>query len=109
VVAGALVFRGWSEGFDSNLDAQGQTGKDGKAYQTFGKVGYISKGIAIAIVGVLFLYAAITHDPQKSGGLDEALHKLLQQPFGAPVLVLIAIGFACFGLFCFAWARHLDR
>jgi len=109
VVAGALVFRGWSEGFDSNLDAQGQTGKDGKAYLTFGKVGYISKGIAIAIVGVLFLYAAITHDPQKSGGLDEALHKLLQQPFGAPVLVLIAIGFACFGLFCFAWARHLDR
>jgi len=58
---------------------------------------------------VLFLYAAVTHDPQKSGGLDEALHKLLQQPFGAPVLVLIAMGFACFGLFCFAWARHLDR
>jgi hypothetical protein len=25
------------------------------------------------------------------------------------VLVLIAIGFASYGLFCFAWARHLDR
>ena len=31
------------------------------------------------------------------------------QPFGAPLLVVIALGFACYGLFCFAWARHLDR
>jgi hypothetical protein len=58
---------------------------------------------------VLFLYAAITHDPQKSGGLDEALRELLQKPFGAPLLVAVALGFACYGLFCFAWARHLDR
>ena len=61
------------------------------------------------IVGVLFLYAAVTHDPDKSAGLDQALHKLLQQPFGSPVLVLVALGFACYGLFAFAWARHLDR
>ena len=54
---------------------------------SFGKVGYIAKGVALAVVGVLFLYAAFTHDPQKSGGLDLALHKVLQQPFGGPVLV----------------------
>ena len=30
--------------------------------------------------------------PQKSGGLDQALHKVLQQPFGAPLLVVIAVG-----------------
>ncbi len=33
---------------------------------------------------LLFLYAAVTHDSSKSGGLDQALHKVLQQPFGAP-------------------------
>jgi hypothetical protein len=109
VVAGFLVYKGWSEGFRSKLDPEGRTGKDGSAYVTFGKVGYLGKAIAIALVGLLFLYAAFTHDAQKSGGLDEALHRLLQQPFGAPVLVLIAIGFASYGLFCFAWARHLDR
>ena len=37
---------------------------------SFGKVGYIAKGVALAVIGVLFLYAAFTHDPQKSGGLD---------------------------------------
>lgn len=109
VVAGFLAHRGWTEKFRSKLDFDGKTGKDGSAYVTFGKAGYLGKSVAIAIVGALFLYAAFTHDPQKSGGLDEALHRLLQQPFGAPVLVLIAVGFACYGLFCFAWARHLER
>jgi hypothetical protein len=109
VVAGFLAYRGWAEKFRSKLESEGKTGKDGSAYVTFGKVGYIGKAIAIAIVGVLFLYAAFTHDPRKSGGLDEALHRLLQQPFGTLVLVLIALGFACYGLFCFAWAKHLDR
>jgi len=109
VVGGFLVHRGWTEKFRSKLDLKGQTGQDGRAYIWFGKAGYVSKGVAIAIVGLLFLYAALTHDPHKSGGLDVALHKVLQQPFGGPVLFVIALGFACYGLFCFAWARHLDR
>jgi type IV secretory pathway VirB2 component (pilin) len=109
VVAGFLAFRGLSEGFRSKLDSGGQTGKDGRAYVVFGKIGYVAKAVALAIVGVLFLYAAVTHDPDKSAGLDQALHKLLQQPFGSPLLVLVALGFACYGLFAFAWARHLDR
>ena len=109
VVAGFLVYRGLAEEFRDKLDVRGTVGKDGKAYVLLGKIGYVSKGLAIAVVGGLFIYAAFTHDPEKSGGLDQALRKVLQQPFGAPVLVVIALGFACYGAFCFAWARHLDR
>ena len=108
-VAGFLAYRGWKEKFRSKLSAEGKTGQEGRAYIIFGKVGYLAKAVALAIVGVLFLYAAFTHDAKKSGGLDVALHKVLQQPYGAPVLVVIALGFGCYGLFCFAWARHLDR
>ena len=53
----------------------------------FGKVGYIGKGIAIAIVGGLILYGGITHDASKSGNLDQALHKVLTYPFGQFLLV----------------------
>jgi type IV secretory pathway VirB2 component (pilin) len=108
-VAGFLVWQGWSEKFRKRLTGQGQTGKDGSAYVLLGKVGYVAKGVALAIVGLLFVYAALTHDPDKSGGLDQALHKLLQQPFGPVALVAVAVGFGCYGLFCFAWARHLER
>jgi hypothetical protein len=109
VVAGFLAYRGWKEKFRSKLELEGRTGKDGRAYILLGKLGYISKGVALAVVGLLFLYAAFTHDPKKSAGLDQSLRKVLEQPFGAPILMVIAVGFACYGLFCFAWARHLDR
>jgi hypothetical protein len=105
----SLVYRGWTEKFREHLDAQGQSGKDGSAYVTLGKVGYIAKGVSIALVGALFGYAAITHDPKKSGGLDQALQTVLEQPFGQVLLIAIGLGIAAYGIFCFARARHLSR
>jgi hypothetical protein len=105
---GYLVYRGWAEKFLKHLDAEGRSGDAGRAYKLFGKVGYIAKGVAIAVIGVLFVYAAIDHSAKKSGGLDQALHKVLQQPFGPVLLFVISVGIGCYGLFCFARARHLS-
>ncbi|MGA8210579.1 MAG: DUF1206 domain-containing protein [Nocardioidaceae bacterium] len=109
VVAGFLGYRGWTEKFRSKLQSEGQSGREGRTYVLVGKVGYLAKAVAFTIVGLLFVWAAVTHDPQKSGGLDQALRELLQQPFGAVLLVVVGLGLACYGAFCFAWARHLDR
>jgi hypothetical protein len=109
LVAVAHVHKGLSEGFRKRLRAEGNTGDTGRLYTVLGKVGYVSKGGALAVVAVLFGYAAWTHDPDRSGGLDQALETVLEQPFGAPLLLVIAAGLASYGLFCFAWARHLDR
>jgi hypothetical protein len=103
-----LAYRGWSEKFLEHLDPEGRSGESGKAYKLFGKLGYIAKGIAIGVIGVLFIYAAIDHSAKKSGGLDQALHKVLQQPFGPVLLFAISVGIGCYGLFCFARARHLS-
>ena len=108
VVAGFLVHRGVTDGFLKKLDGGGRSGKDGTAYTWAGRIGYVAKGVALGVVGVLFGYAAITHQSKKGGGLDQALHKVLEQPFGPVVLVAIGLGFACYGVFCFAWARHFD-
>lgn len=105
----AQIWRAWTEKFREHLSAEGKSGEAGKAYIMFGKVGYVAKGVAIGVVGGLFVYAAVTHDPKKSGGLDQALHKVLQQPFGQFLLIAIGVGIACYGLFCFARARHLSR
>lgn len=108
-VAIAFLFLGWTERFREHLGPGGTVGKDGSAYVIFGKVGYLAKGISFAVVAGLFLWAAWSHDPEKSGGLDQALSQVLRQPFGPLLLGLIAAGIACYGLFCFAWAKHLDR
>lgn len=103
-----LVYRGFSEDFREQLDVRGHTGGSGSAYVKLGKVGHVAKGLAFFVVGGLFLWAAWTHDPRKSGGLDQALHELLRQPFGAAIIVALGVGFACYGLYAYAWARHLD-
>jgi Domain of Unknown Function (DUF1206) len=104
-----LVWQGLSEKHAEELAAEGRSGQAGSAYLLLGKVGYVAKGIAIGLVGGLFCYAAVTHDPKKSGGLDTALQEVLRQPFGQVLLSAIGVGLICFGLFCFARARHLSR
>jgi hypothetical protein len=103
-----LVRKAWTEGFAKQLDAEGRSGSTGRALLVFGKAGYTAKGVAFAVVGALFVWAAASQDPRKSGGLDQALHKVLQQPFGPVLLVAIALGLACFGIFCFARSWHFS-
>ncbi|HEX4472820.1 MAG TPA: DUF1206 domain-containing protein [Nocardioides sp.] len=103
-----LAYRGWSEKFLKHLDPDGRSGEAGRAYRLFGKLGYLAKGIAIGVIGVLFCFAAVDHSAQKSGGLDQALHKVLHQPFGPVLLFAISVGIGCYGLFCLARARHLS-
>ncbi len=71
-----------------------------------GRLGYAAKGIAFAIAGGLFAWAAIDYDPSKAGGLDTAMRTLKDQPFGDVLLTMMAIGFACFGVYCFVWSRN---
>ncbi len=105
----AFAVRAWTEKFAKHLDAEGRSGSAGTAYLWFGKAGYAAKGVALGVVGSLFVYAAATHDADESGGLDQALREVLDKPFGPVLLFVIAVGIGCYGLFCFARARHLSR
>lgn len=71
-----------------------------------GVAGYVAKGLTFVVVGALFCFAGLTVDPEKAGGMDDALRTLREQPFGPYLLTAVAAGIACFGLFCLVWARH---
>lgn len=107
VVAVLHVYRGISESFTHDLEGSATSGTSGSAVVTVGKIGYVSKGVAIGVVGVLFGWSAISYDPDKAGGLDDALQTVRDQPYGPYLLTLVALGLAAFGLFCFAWARYV--
>jgi hypothetical protein len=94
--------------FTKHLSARVKQGSSGNAIVRAGQVGYIAKGVSLGIVGSLFIWAALSYDPKKAGGLDAALKTLRDQTFGPWLLSLVAIGLACFGVYCFAWARSPD-
>ncbi|MDY0908576.1 DUF1206 domain-containing protein [Microbacterium sp. CFBP9034] len=100
----AFVVRGFTRGFEKHLRAPSGTVR--KGIVTFGVVGYVAKGVAIAVTGVLFIVAALTHDPESAGGLDAALHALAELPFGPVILWVVGAGLVLYGLFCFARARY---
>jgi hypothetical protein len=91
--------------FKKRIGTDVLSGRSGDAVVKLGQVGYVAKGIALGVLGSLFIWAAVSYDPKKAGGLDRALKTLLDQPFGKWLLTLVALGFACYGVFCFAWAR----
>lgn len=72
-----------------------------------GQVGYVAKGVALSVVGVVLCWAALTHDPQKAGGLDSALLRLLGETYGKPAVVAVAVGVAWFGGYTLIRSRHL--
>jgi hypothetical protein len=76
--------------------------------KALGTVGYVAKGIALAIIGGLFGLAAVTYDPKKAGGMDAALNVIRGLPLGPALLLVVAAGIACFGVYCFFWARHAE-
>jgi hypothetical protein len=71
-----------------------------------GSIGWTAKGIALVIIGALFVWAALTSNPQRAGGMDAALGTIRSQPFGSILLLAMAAAIACFGLYCFAWAKN---
>lgn len=107
VVAARHVHRGISDNFTHDLEGRATSGSSGSAVLLVGRVGYVAKGAAIGVVGILFCWAALSYDPDKAGGLDDALKTVRDEPYGPYLLTLVAIGLAAFGLFCFAWARYV--
>jgi len=96
----AQIVKGVKQNFTEDLDRGAPS-----SVRRLGTVGYCAKGIALGIIGGLFVWAAITYDPDKAGGMDAALSTIRDQPFGSVLLAIMALGLACFGVYCFFWAR----
>ncbi|MFV2143678.1 DUF1206 domain-containing protein [Isoptericola sp. G70] len=108
VIVGVGIFhvvKGWRKKFLEDLRGAGG-GKAGVAVVRLGQVGYIAKGVALAVLGGLFVAAGVTHDADKAGGLDDALRTIRDQPFGTALLIVTGVGIAAYGVYSLARARY---
>ena len=108
--AGAWHIRkGLNKHFMKQIDTTDCSPKAVRLVTRLGQIGFPGKGIALAGVGALLIWAAVTFDPSKARGLDGAMHEILGLPFGQILLTLVALGIAAFGAFCFVRARYPER
>lgn len=104
VIGGFFVMKGVTRKFADDLTIP--SGTVGRVVVGLGIVGYVAKGIALGVVGILFLVATFTVDASGSTGLDGALKALIELPFGPAILVLVAAGLIAYGLYSFVRARR---
>jgi hypothetical protein len=103
------VHKGLTKRFMKEIDTAQASPGQRQLTERLGQAGYPAKGVALALVGVLLGWAAITFDPAKATGLDGALRTVLDAPFGKWLLSLVALGIAAYGVFCFFRARFPQR
>ncbi|GEO35497.1 DUF1206 domain-containing protein [Cellulomonas aerilata] len=102
VAVGAYhVVKGWTRRFLEDLREN-----PGRWPVVAGRIGYIAKGLALAVVGGLLVLAAVRSNPGQAQGLDAALRTVAALPLGTALLTAIALGLAAFGVYSFARARH---
>jgi hypothetical protein len=70
-----------------------------------GVIGGVARGLVATTAGVLVLVAAVTFDPKKARGLDQALRAVRDAPAGPALLCIVAIGLVLFGLYTYCEAR----
>lgn len=100
------VRKAYTKKFLKEVDTSSMSPTARRTITRLGQVGYAAKGAALAVVGLLLGYAAVTYDPDKARGLDGAMRTIAAQPFGQFLLTAVALGFVAFGIFAFAQARY---
>jgi hypothetical protein len=74
-----------------------------------GVLGYVAKGFALLVVGLLAILAVIHTEPDQAGGLDGALKYLATLPSGAVLLDVVGAGFIAYALYLIGRAIYLPR
>ncbi|WP_183092631.1 DUF1206 domain-containing protein [Nocardioides stalactiti] len=103
------VVKGLTDRWRKQLEHQASSGDLGTAVTVLARTGFTGRGAAFVLVGALFVWAGVTHDAQKSAGLDQALHRLRDAPLGPWLLVAIAVGLGAYGVFNVAKAWFLKQ
>jgi Domain of Unknown Function (DUF1206) len=102
----ALVVKGVKNSFAEEIDTSSMSPAVREGVARLGQIGYVAKGIALGLVGVLLSYATLSFDRRKAQGLDGAMQTIVAQPFGRFLLTAVALGFAAFGVFAILQSRY---
>ncbi|MCA0972019.1 DUF1206 domain-containing protein [Halobacillus litoralis] len=100
------LYEGFTEKFMSKFHLSDMDPHEKKVARNSGKVGLMARGVVLGIIGYFFVQTALTADPSQAKGLDAALLKIAQQPFGQWLLAMVALGFILYGIYQIARGRY---
>jgi hypothetical protein len=101
-------YRALSRNFEKDLKVEQMSSGERRLVCAVGRAGFAARGIVFTLIGVFVVKAALEYDPNEPVGLDGALQRLSEQPYGPALLGTVAAGLIAFGLFSLARARYRE-
>lgn len=95
------IYAGYTSKLNESLKSYQMTADERRWAIRLGRLGYIAIGIVFIILGFLAILAAVTLDPKKVGGFDQALTFLAHQPYGPFLLIIVALGLIAYAIYSF--------
>ncbi len=77
-----------------------------KWVKAISRFGLAARGVVFCIIGFFLIQAARKSDAGEAGGLGEALETLQEQPYGAWLLGIVALGLIAYGIYMVMQARY---
>ena len=78
-----------------------------KVTDALGRAGFVARGIVFGLMGWFLFLAGRQHNSGKAAGFTATFHYLLAQPYGRPLLMLVALGIVALGIHSVVLARYI--
>ena len=105
-VAGYDVYRAVTQKFLEDLDLSSASRGTRRVIEKLGSIGFGARGVAYGLIGFFLAKAAVQYDPKEAVGLDGALQRVAEQPYGMVLLGLMAAGLLTYAIYAFTEARY---
>jgi len=97
-----------SRNFEKDLKVEQMSAGERRLVCAVGRAGFAARGVVFTLIGIFVVKAALEYDPKEPVGLDGALQRLSEQPYGPALLGTVAAGLVAFGVFSLARARYRE-
>lgn len=88
------------------LDLHGVSRLVRRAVELTGRIGFVTQGLVLALVGLFFVQAAVERKAYEATGFDGALGVLARQRHGAVLLGVVALGLLAYAAFAAFEGRY---
>lgn len=102
----SYFYQAYTTGFQRHFKLSQMSPTERKWSKRLGQFGIAARGVVFSIIGLFLMLAALYSDASEVKGLGEALTVLAQQPFGAWILGIVALGLIAYSIYSLIEARY---
>lgn len=108
IMGGGLYngYRALSKKYRKKLKTGRMTQAAKRSITAIATIGLAARMVVFLLIGAFLVRAAVRYDPSQAVGVDGALKRLAERPYGPWLLGVVAVGLFMYGLYSFVEARY---